>query len=83
MDDLLHVHRRILNDANGSASIMLQHIYYSFTHDGLVDIHKMSAHYVNQNRIIGENILGDDYELTLEEKLGLLNILLLEEIIEI
>ena len=78
MPDALYIHRRIITDDDSS---ILQHIHYAYTEEGLVDILKMTAHYILEDGNVGPKWF--DGELTYIMKMYLLSILIDDGIIEI
>jgi hypothetical protein len=81
MPDLLYIHRRILED---ESSTIVQQIHYTLTEEGLVDILKMTAHYVLDDGTLSANFFNDtESELTYSMKMYLLSILVDEGVIDI
>lgn len=78
MPEALHIHRRVLTEIEVP---VVQQIHYSFTKEGLVDIHKMTAHYMLEDGTVSPSFFNS--ELDYAAKLSLLSILVEDGAIEI
>lgn len=78
MPEALHIYRRVVS---GEESTILQQIHYALTEEGLVDILKMSAHFVLGDGTLSPSLFGG--ELTQSMKMSLLSILVEDGIIDI
>lgn len=76
-----HVHRRIVNE---DGYYFLHQIGYSFTDEGLVDIHEIAFHIVDEYGILGPNIITTTFDKhPYEMRLSSLNTLIEDGIIEL
>lgn len=81
MPDLLYIHRRVIED---NESTYVQQIHYTLTEEGLVDISKMTAHFLLDDGTLSPNFFSHDgTELTYNAKMSLLSILVDEGVIDI
>lgn len=79
---LKHIHRRITSEGE---YLFLHQIEYVITEEGLVDITKVGLHIVDDDEIIGENLIDDliSNNLPYELRLAALNDLVEDGIISI
>jgi hypothetical protein len=78
MPEALYIHRRVITDEE---STILQQIHYTLTEEGLVDILKMTAHYLLDDGKLSPSFFGG--ELTQIMRMSLLSILVEDGVIDI
>lgn len=78
MPEALYIHRRVLSEVEVP---VVQQIHYSFTEEGLVDIHKMTAHYMLDDGTVSPSFFNRELDYTM--KLSLLSILVEDGVISI
>jgi hypothetical protein len=78
MPEALYIHRRVITDG---PSAIVQQIHYALTEEGLVDILKMTAHYLLDDGKLSHSFFGG--ELTKIMRMSLLSILVEDGVIDI